>query len=498
MDTALLKVANLSMTFPGLKALDDVSLTVRVGEIVGLLGQNGSGKSTLVKVLAGLYVADAGSQIQLTEGKEGISEIHFIHQDLGLIESLSTVENLDLTRPLGSRGFRPNPVRAERNEARELIAEFGGRFDVDLPLSSLSPAERTIVAIARALSGWTHSSNVLVLDEPTASLHGEEVNLLFTAVRRVAERGAGVVFISHRLDEVMGLVDRVVILRDGRLIADVPRADLHHDDLVKLIAGAMIDVDTGRGQSSVGAPALEINGASGAVLRNLDLTVGSGEIVGVSGSLGSGREELASIIFGASPGSIVSLAVRSRPLTRLGPRAAIRAGVAFVPGDRHRFGAIVQMSARENLTLPRLRPLTRALGWLDARAEVREARSWAAQVGLRPENPEYRFGQFSGGNQQKVVLAKWLRNEPAVLLLDEPTQGVDVGSKAVIFRLIAEAAEAGAGVLICSSDTRELAQTCDRVIVLRDGVVVAEVRRPDLTEAALVSASLGRPRTTDF
>jgi len=491
MESPLLTVSNLSMTFPGLKALDDVSLSVRAGEIVGLLGQNGSGKSTLVKVLAGLYEPDPGSQVELNEGEIGKSGIHFIHQDLGLIGSLTTVENFDLTRPLGARGLRPTAVRAERRDALKLIAEFGGAFDVDVPVSKLSAAERTIVAIARALSGWKHGANVLVLDEPTAPLHGDEVNLLFDAVREVAARGAGVVFISHRLDEVMDLVDRVVVLRDGILVADVLRADLDHDLLVRMIAGAMVDVTTERVVQPHGGHALTVRGLSGGVVRDLDFHVGVGEILGVSGAIGSGRDELADLVFGASPASSTSIEVGGRRVAHSDPRRSIRAGMGLVPGDRLRHGAVLPMSARENLTLPRLRPLTRAMGWLDRRAEDREARAWARRVGLRPENPEGRFGQFSGGNQQKVVLAKWLRNDPVVLLLDEPTQGVDVGAKAVIFRLIAEAAENGAGILICSSDTRELAQTCDRVIVLRDGVIVAEATRPDLDEATLVSASLG-------
>lgn len=492
MESALLTVSSLSMTFPGLKALDDVSLTVRAGEIVGLLGQNGSGKSTLVKVLAGLYEPDAGSRVELGEGEDGKSEVHFIHQDLGLIGSLTTVENFDLTRPIGARGLKPARVHAERREARKLIAEFGGTFDVDVHVSELSAAERTIVAIARALSGWKHSANVLVLDEPTAPLHGDEVNLLFEAVRGVAARGAGVVFISHRLDEVMDLVDRVVVLRDGVLVADVLRAELDHDVLVRLVAGAMVDVTTEREASTFGGHALVVRALSGTVLRDLDLHVAAGEIVGVSGAVGSGRDELADLIFGAVHGASSSIEVDGRLVPRSNPRNSIRAGMALVPGNRLRHGAVVHLSARENLTLPRLRPLTRAMGWLDRRAEDVEARTWARRVGLRPENPENRFGQFSGGNQQKVMLAKWLRNDPVILLLDEPTQGVDVGAKAVIFRLIADAAKNGAGVLICSSDTRELAQTCDRVIVLRDGVVVAEVTRPNLDEAMLVGAALGR------
>jgi ABC-type sugar transport system ATPase subunit len=487
----LLEVRRLSKSFPGLKALDDVSLSVSSGEIVALVGQNGSGKSTLVKVLAGVHQADPGSEVILGEGESGDSSLHFIHQDLGLVGSLSTLENLDLDRELGRSALLPLPVRQEQRRAEELIADFGGSFDVRRHVDDLSAAERTIVAIARALDGWDHPRNVLVLDEPTASLHGDEVDKLFVAVRRVAERGAGVIFISHRLDEVIELADRVVVLRDGRLIADVPRGGFDHDDLVQLIAGAIAASDTGNGSRTAGKPVMRARGVSGPTIRSLDLDLHAGEILGISGVIGSGREEVASILFGAVPGCIAGLEVDGSEVGELDPHRAIRSGVAYVPGDRHRHGAVMTMSARENMTLPRLRPLRRAMGRLDQRSERREVERWIDKVAVRPAEPERALELFSGGNQQKIVLAKWLRNEPKVLLMDEPTQGVDVGAKAGIFELIANAATAGAGVLICSSDAKELALICDRVLVMRDGITVAEVRRSELSEAALVKASLG-------
>jgi ribose transport system ATP-binding protein len=488
----LLQVRGLSKTFPGLKALDDVSLTVGAGEIVALVGQNGSGKSTLVKVLAGVHQPDPGSEVILGAGEGGTSSLHFIHQDLGLVGTLSTIENLDLDRKLGRRALAPSPVRAEGRRAEELIAGFGGSFDVRAPVDRLGAAERTIVAIARALDGWDHPNNVLVLDEPTASLHGEEVQKLFLAVRRVAERGAGVIFISHRLDEVIELADRVLALRDGRLIADVPRGGYDHDDLVRMIAGELAATDLDPSTRSAGEVVLRARGVTGSTIRAVDLDLHAGEILGVSGVLGSGREEIASLLFGAAPGEIAELEVGGRPAGRLDPRRAIAAGVAYVPGDRHRHGAVMKMSVRENITLPRLGSLRRKLvGSIDQRAERREVDRWIDTVAVRPAEPERALELFSGGNQQKVVLAKWLRNQPKVLLLDEPTQGVDVGAKAGIFELIANAAVAGAGVLVCSSDAKELALICDRVLVMRDGEAVAELRRADLSEAELVRASLG-------
>jgi len=336
---------------------------------------------------------------------------------------------------------------------------------------------------------------VLVLDEPTASLHGDEVQKLFVAVREVAERGAGVIFISHRLDEVVELADRVVVLRDGHLIANVARGEFDHDELVRLIAGAIGSADTEHGRPDRSDAILRARGIRGTTIRSLDLDIHAGEVVGVTGVLGSGREELASILFGCAQGEVDELDLEDQRVTARNPRRSIELGMAYVPGDRRRQGAVMTMSARENMTLPRMRSLRRLLGWLDAPAERAEVQTWIERVDVRPPDPERMLSLFSGGNQQKIVLAKWLRNEPRVLLMDEPTQGVDVGAKAGIFELIAGAAAAGAGVLISSSDTKELALICDRVLVMRDGELAVEVNKPDLSEARLVSAALGRGRT---
>jgi ribose transport system ATP-binding protein len=496
MSKQLLDIRHLSMTFPGLKALDDVAMSVDAGEIVALVGQNGSGKSTLVKILAGLYEPDPGSEITLGTAEDG-SEVglHFIHQDLGLVAGLSTVENLDLDQMHGYRSLLPAPRKQERRRAQQLIAGFGASFDVTRPVAELSAAERTIVAIARALDGWQHPGNVLVLDEPTASLHGEEVQKLFAAVREVAARGAGVIFISHRLDEVIELADRVVCLRDGHLIADVARGQFDYDELVRLIAGAITQADTEHEVRGHAEPVLKARGIHGITIRALDLEIRAGEVLGISGVLGSGREEVASILFGEGRGVVDELQVGDHTMVGHGPRESIDAGVAYVPGDRHRQGAVMTMNARENMTLPRMRPLRKVFGWLDRPAERDEVRDWIKRVNVRPPDPERVLSLFSGGNQQKVVLAKWLRNDPKVLLMDEPTQGVDVGAKAGIFELIAGAASSGAGVLISSSDAKELALICDRVLVMRDGELAAEVDQSELSEARLVTAALSGSAT---
>jgi ABC-type sugar transport system ATPase subunit len=492
----LLTIRGMSKTFPGLKALDDVSLEVAAGEIV--LGHNGSGKSTLVKILAGVYQPDPGGEVVVrtsdgttTTGAAARAELHFIHQDLGLADILSTVENLGLGKPAPAFGLAPVHPRAERQHADELIAQFGASFDTTVAVGGLSPAQRAIVAIARAMDGWQRPDNVLVLDEPTTALHRDEVSVLFEAVRRIAERGAGIVFISHRLDEVMALARRVVVLRDGRVVADELTSNLDHDKIVRLIAGREVaDVQVGD-RSEDSSTVMTVEQMRSGEVMDFSMTLKSGEIVGVSGLLGSGREQLCPALFGARHRESGRITVDGDELAPDDIRSAIEIGLGYLPADRRRDGAVMRMTVKENITLPLTQPFRRALGRLDLRSERNEVKRWVDNVGLRPPFPDRPMNTFSGGNQQKVVLAKWLRMAPRVLLLDEPTQGVDVGAKAAIYELILAARQAGTGVLLCSSDTKELVQLCDRVLVLHNGQATAEIPRESLSEARLVEAELG-------
>ncbi|MBE1879000.1 sugar ABC transporter ATP-binding protein [Myceligenerans pegani] len=472
---ALLRVTDLVKTFPGLTALDHVSLEVRGGEVVAVVGHNGSGKSTLVKILAGAYAADGGAVVT----EEG-TELHFIHQDLALIGELTAVENLALYKS-------PDPDRA-----CELVGRFGPVFDIEAPVRDLTPAQRAVVAISRALDGWTHPANVVVLDESTESLHKTEVDVLFDAVRRLAADGAGVVFVSHRLDEVLTLADRVVVLRDGRKVADEPVATLGHGRLVELITGGQAAMaHTHETTVRDGDPVLTVRGLRGGTVEHLDLDLRPGEIVGVAGVLGSGREALPSLLYGAASGAADELTVSGAPYPRRSPGGSLSRGIAFVPGDRARHGSVRDLTARENLTLPQLRTLTGRFGNLSARREHAEADRLFTTYQVRPARPEQRFALFSGGNQQKIVMARALRDDPAVLLLDEPTQGVDIGAKAAIYDAVESAAAAGTAVLVSSSDAKELLRLCDRVLVLRDGRCAAVLTGTDLTEHRLVTEGYG-------
>jgi ribose transport system ATP-binding protein len=507
MTSPILEIANVSKTFGGSRALSDVSLEVFAGEVLAVIGQNGSGKSTLIKILAGFHEPDPGGEIvawgeriTTTSARSAHRGLHFIHQDLALIDQLSTVENLGISRGLGRSALVPTRSREEGRRAQALLAEFGVSLDVHVPVGRLSRAEQTLVAIARALDAWTSTENVIVLDEPTAALHRDEAATLFAAIRHLASGGTGVIFVSHRLDEVVELADRVVGLRDGRVVGTLRRGEFDQDDLITLMTGSEVEAPVKSADRVTGETMLEVRGLTGPGLRDVDVAVRAREIVGVTGLVGSGREHLAGIVFGAEERAAGTVAVAGRTLPSGDPGAAIQAGVGFVPADRPRRGAVMTMSVEENVTLPHLTPLERAGRRLDSAASADEAKRWIGRVDVRPPDPSRVMTLLSGGNQQKVVMAKWLRMEPRVLLLDEPTQGVDVAAKATIHGLILGAVEAGAAVLVSSTDTQELVDLCDRVLVFRDGIVAAEITGDELTEGRLTREAFdvaAAPAVTD-
>jgi ABC-type sugar transport system ATPase subunit len=483
----LLDVREVTKTFPGNRALDAVSLTVKRGEIVALLGHNGSGKSTLVKVLSGNYTHDSGEIVLGSDDRP--AGIHFIHQNLGLIPNLTVIENLDLGIRPRAGGLAPFNHAQEKQRVQGLIADFGVDIDADARIASLTPAEQTIVAIVRAFDGWSDGDNVLVLDEPTAALHGDEVITLQNAVRSVAAKGAGIVYISHRLGEVVELADRVIVLKDGKVVAERERGHFDQAHLVEIIAGGEIPRDVAQRESIIGPVQLEVRGLVAPALEGVDFVAHAGEILGISGLVGSGMEHLNAAIFGSITPTAGAVSVGGSTVAPGAPPASIAAGVGFVPADRRTLGSIGTLAARENITLPRLSTLREPWGAVNRARERAEVDDWMTRVHVHPAGfPEQRFDLFSGGNQQKIVLAKWLRLSPRVLLLDEPTQGVDAGAQAEIYELLVEAASAGAAVVVSSSDTKELAAICDRVLVMRDGRIAEEFTRGALTESALVRA----------
>ncbi len=495
----VLDIVSLSKTYPGQVALDAASLEIRPGEIHALVGQNGSGKSTMIKLLAGYVQADHGSEVRVNGehvdlwnlDRDTRDRIRVVHQDLGLVPTLSTVENLGLGGHFHTGVGGRIRWRDEVRRAQDLLLAFGLAPDVRQPVATLTAAERAAVAIMRALQDWdTSHPGLLILDEPTASLDRREVDALFREVRRIASEGAGVLFVSHILDEVLGLADRITVLRDGRVVAaGIPVAALDEAALVELIVGRAVADLYPEHHVASGRPVLEAEGIFGMVLRGVSLKVHSGEILGVAGLVGSGREEIAGALFGATPRFAGKVLVDKRKVFA-SPRDSISAGVALVPAERKVAGLDPEDRLRDHIPLPRLGPLQKR-GVLSTRAVRRESASWVHQLDVQPPLLDRRMEKFSGGNQQKAVMARWLRTEPKVLLLDEPTQGVDVGAKASIYQQVRHTADAGTAVLVASSDAEELAQLCDRVVVFRSGAAAVELRGGALSEERIIAETLG-------
>jgi ribose transport system ATP-binding protein len=463
----VLEIRGMTKAFPGTLALDHVDFDVAEGEVHALVGQNGSGKSTLIKVLAGFHAAETGTSVEVDGEPVKLGDgtashaagFRFVHQDLALVQDLSVLENLAF-----GRGFQRGLAGRIRWKDEERAAE------------------KTGVAIARALQDEA-GARVLVLDEPTATLPTSEVEVLFAAIRRVQQRGLGVIYVSHRLDEVFAIAQRITILRDGRRVGTWATSEIDEDQLIERMTGGVALKARKTAAGALGLPRLEVSDVGGDALQSLSFTVRAGEVVGIAGLTGSGRDELLPLLFGDVPRR-GRVAVDGADVPAADPGAAKDAGLALVPADRHRQGGILLMTLRENVTLTDLGRHTRR-GRLSHASEHAEVEDWLTRLEVRPPVAEAALDSLSGGNQQKVVLAKWLRTNPKVLLLDEPTQGVDVGAKASIHALVRRAADEGAAVVIASSDDEEIDDTCDRVLVVRDGRLAGELVGDEVSLEAL-------------
>jgi ribose transport system ATP-binding protein len=524
------RVAHLSKTFPGQTALDNVEFEVSPGEVHALVGPNGSGKSTLVKVLTGFHSPDPGAEIWIrgeparfgllqheTESGRTLT-VRAVHQDFGLIGGLNAIDNIALGSGYVTRHGRVR-WKDQREQTRLLLGRFGAAgVDLDRPLDQCDPLHRTQIAIARVLASWGDADGLLILDEPTAALPEGEVRKLFHIVREVRASGVSVIYVSHRFREVFEVSDRVTVLREARVVRTCATSELDHDQLVFLVAGpSKPSIPTGRPRqtdraqprstrelmppqtltslSAVPPATVPLLSASGLIsdeLRGLDFTLQPGEILGFAGLIGSGQEELPYVLSGAkrARAGLLRLGDSSVPAAKLRPALATQLGIGLVPANRATEGLIPKFSILQNMTLPRLSIFQRR-GVLRSQRERRYVWERMEHFGVVPRDPDRIVQTLSGGNQQKIVLAKWLGLLTKVLVMAEPTAGVDVATRPVIYDLIREQASQGLGVIVCSTDLLELEQLCTRVIVLRDGAAIDTFAGEEITEERILRATLG-------
>ncbi|WP_426447229.1 galactofuranose ABC transporter, ATP-binding protein YtfR [Siccibacter colletis] len=489
----ILRTEGLSKTFPGVKALDRVDFSLRRGEIMALLGENGAGKSTLIKSLTGVYQPDGGAV--WLEGQPIAPKntahaqqlgIGTVYQEVNLLPNMSVADNLFIGREPRRFGFLQRKEMEKR--ATALMASYGFALDVREPLNRFSVAMQQIVAICRAID---LSAKVLILDEPTASLDAKEVEMLFTLMRQLRDQGVSLIFVTHFLDQVYEFTDRITILRNGQFVGTRDTADLPQIELVKMMLGRELDTNAlqraGRTLLSEKPVAAFKDFGKKGVITPFDLEVRPGEIVGLAGLLGSGRTETAEVIFGIRPADSGSALIKGSPRTLRSPAIASRVGIGFCPEDRKTDGIIAAASVRENIILA----LQAQRGWLrpiPRREQNQIAERFIRQLGIRTPSAEQPVEFLSGGNQQKVLLSRWLLTRPQFLILDEPTRGIDVGAHAEIIRLIETLCADGLALLVISSELEELVGYADRVIILRDRKHVAEIPLSELSVPAIMNA----------
>lgn len=491
----VVELTDLGKSFPGVRALERVSFDVCAGEVHALLGENGAGKSTLIKIVSGVYQPDDGSirvggrEVRFNSPHEAQSAgIATIYQELLLFPELSVAENIFMGHAPRTR-WGALDWREMRSRARELLASLDIHdLDESAVVGSLTVGNRQRVEIAKALS---QNARVLIMDEPTAALTEHDVQRLFGIVRLLRDRGVGVVYISHRLEEIFLVADRVTVLRDGEYVATKKVSETDSDDLISMMVGRRIENLFPKLEAELGEPVLEVrNVTRPPTTFDVSLHVRAGEIVGLAGLVGSGRSELAQVIFGITPAQAGEIRLHGKAV-RIGSAGEAKAlGIAYVPEDRGLQGLVRPMPLSENISLAVLRRVAKG-PFIDRRAETALARESVKKFGIRTSGVDQVVNKLSGGNQQKVVLSKWLATEPKVLIMDEPTRGIDVGAKAELHRLMSELAQAGIAIIMISSELPEVLGMSDRIMVMREGRMVAEFTREEASQEAIAAAMMG-------
>ena len=496
MTTPIFELVGISKSFPGVRALDGVSFNLRAGEVHALLGENGAGKSTLVKIMSGVYRPDQGTiridgrEVEISAPTEAQAlGIVPVHQELHLEPYLTVAENIFLGRqPLGRFGLIDH-ARMKR-EAQTIIDGLGVSLDPSATVQSLSVAQRQIIAVARAAST---TARIVIFDEPTSALTDRETDLLFELIERLKAKGLGIIYISHRLEEIFRLCDRVTVFRDGRLVGSNPVAKTNLRDLIAMMVGRDISDLFRKEAAEIGDVVLEVKGLGArGVFSDISFSARRGEIVGIAGLVGAGRTELARAIFGDLPYDSGEIQIAGKTLPPgHSPSRAIAAGIGLVPEDRKEQGLVTGLPVRQNISMALLKTLSR-LGVLNIAREKKLAETYIARLAIKTPSMDQKVTFLSGGNQQRVVIAKWLATNPRLLIVDEPTRGVDVGAKAEIHSLLCELAKQGLAIIMISSDLPEILAMSDRVVVMHQGRIAANLQAGDLTQEAVMHHATGQ------
>jgi rhamnose transport system ATP-binding protein len=490
----ILTLTGLSKSFPGVRALRDVSFGLRAGRVTALIGENGAGKSTIVKSLTGIYQPDEGeirvdgqARTFYSPRDSWAAGIAAIHQETVMFDELTVAENIFMGHmPVAAGGMVD--WASMRRRAAELLKSIDAPIPPDFKLKRLSVAQKHLVEIARALS---HEAQVMIMDEPTAALSANEIDDLFRIVAQLKAEGRAIVFISHKFDEIFRIADNFVCLRDGEKVGEGPISSVTEPELVRMMVGRPVEQVFPKRDVPIGEVALKVEGLSNATeYADVSFELRKGEILGLYGLVGAGRTEAMQGLFGITPLTRGTVTLEGKPLTVRSPSDAIAAGISFVPEDRQDQGAILSLGIRENVTLANLGRHVRGL-FLSRQSERQQTRDLGRRLAVKAANWEQQLGELSGGNQQKVVIAKWLATRPKVIVLDEPTKGIDVGSKAAVHDFIGELAEEGLAVVLITSELPEVMGLADRVLVMKEGRVVDEFKRGAWSAEAIVGAATG-------
>ena len=494
MSTAL-QMKGIIKTYPGVRALDDVDFEVAKGEVHALVGENGAGKSTLMKILAGAQPMDSGEiiidgkPVHITTPQKAMElGVGIIYQEFNLVPYLNAAENIFLGREPKAKVPGFVNFSAMYAEAQQVIDQLGVKLNVRTPVNRLSVAQQQMVEIAKATS---RNSTIIAMDEPSSTLTEHELESLFELIRSLKEKGVSIIYISHRLEEIFQIADRVTVLRDGHLVGMKPVSETDRDDIIHMMVGRELKEKIPKEAAEHGAPALTVKGLTrNGVLEDINFTVRQGEVLGIAGLVGAGRTELARAIFGADPIDAGEIWLNGSKVNIRSPRDAIRMGIGLVTEDRKELGLILGMVVRENISMANLDALTK-LGFVNRREEKKVAVKYIEDLLIKTPSCEQEVQNLSGGNQQKVVLAKWLFTQSKVLIFDEPTRGIDVGAKTEIYNLMNRLAANGAAIIMISSELLEVLGMSDRILVMHEGRITGEVSREDATQEKIMHLATG-------